>query len=237
MKSSQIDYLKLYQLQNKFLTLANTINIPFYLTGGTALGRFYLDHRFCENLYYNIDNGNSYLYYISELMNKIRGNFTVKYNESIFNEDFTRIAVVEDDVILNIDLMRNTKNHEGNLASYKFGLIDSPIFILPKKLSAVPWRNEPKDVFDIVSIAKNYSFNWAEIFIKVKQNSLVKIHEIETHLSNFQVELITQAGWLKTPLDKIIFKKELKIVAHEFSTCIENSLGINKTPLAQAKLL
>ena len=43
MNSSGYDYKKLYRLQDNFLYWWKDQKYPLYLTGGTALGRFYLD--------------------------------------------------------------------------------------------------------------------------------------------------------------------------------------------------
>jgi len=43
------DYKRLYQLQDKFLSCWPKQGTPFYHTGGTALGRFHLNHRFSED--------------------------------------------------------------------------------------------------------------------------------------------------------------------------------------------
>lgn len=44
------NYKTLYSLQTKVLQLFKTLNGPFYLSGGTALGRFYLNHRYSADL-------------------------------------------------------------------------------------------------------------------------------------------------------------------------------------------
>jgi hypothetical protein len=83
MNSSKRDYAKFYQLQDKFLLWCLTLGFPFYLTGETTLGRFYLHHRFS----------------------------------------------------------------------------DTPVNILSNKLTAIVSRDEPKDIFDIIHLSLNYSFN------------------------------------------------------------------------------
>jgi len=49
------DIEKLYLLQDKFLIFWKTLKLPFYLTGGTALGRFYLNHRYSEDLVFFVN--------------------------------------------------------------------------------------------------------------------------------------------------------------------------------------
>ena len=50
MNSYKKDYNRLYLLQDKFFKLWVHLDLPFYLTGGTALGRFYLNHRYSEDM-------------------------------------------------------------------------------------------------------------------------------------------------------------------------------------------
>jgi len=47
---------KLYLLQNEILTIVQSKRKGFYLTGGTALSRFYLEHRFSDHLDFFINN-------------------------------------------------------------------------------------------------------------------------------------------------------------------------------------
>jgi len=41
---------KLYPFQDKILKLVEQLDLEFYLTGGTALGRCYLNHRYSDDL-------------------------------------------------------------------------------------------------------------------------------------------------------------------------------------------
>ena len=103
MNSSKKDYAKLYLLQDKFLSWWLTLGLPFYLTGGTALGRFYLNHRFSEDLDFFINADTQYQDYIAELRNKITSHFTVNIQQSLFADDFTRFFISEDEITLKID--------------------------------------------------------------------------------------------------------------------------------------
>ncbi len=50
MTSQEIYYSKLYDLQDRALNYIQRANTDFYLTGGTALSRFYLNHRYSDDL-------------------------------------------------------------------------------------------------------------------------------------------------------------------------------------------
>jgi len=50
MSSSKTNWTSLYKLQDEILHLLRDELSPFYLTGGTALSRYYLNHRYSEDL-------------------------------------------------------------------------------------------------------------------------------------------------------------------------------------------
>jgi predicted nucleotidyltransferase component of viral defense system len=97
MNSSEKDYNKLYQLQDKFLSWWLTLDLPFYLTGGTALGRFYLNHRLSEDLDFFINADNRYQQYMAIIKNKMAGKFNVDIQQSLFTEDYSRFFINEGD--------------------------------------------------------------------------------------------------------------------------------------------
>ena len=70
MNSFKKDYRKLYLLQDKFLEWWISLNLPFYLTGGTALGRFYLNHRYSEDLEFFINANELYPEFSLQKTNK-----------------------------------------------------------------------------------------------------------------------------------------------------------------------
>ena len=41
---------RVYPLQNQILSLVQGAGVEFYLTGGTALSRYYLNHRYSDDL-------------------------------------------------------------------------------------------------------------------------------------------------------------------------------------------
>lgn len=231
------DFSKLYQLQDKVLLFIKELGLPVYLTGGTALGRFYLDHRYCENLYFNIDDGNRYLQYISILKKGLENTCQLDLNKSYFSEDFTRIFLLEQGMTLKIELIRNIKRHEGRLSAYKFGMIDLPEYILPKKLRAITWRNDLEDFFDLVQMARNYSFKWSEFYFSVTHGANVRPEDIKKQLLTYPVESIVHVEWLKNPIDMASFKLDLSKIASDFVAGADNSLGLNNLSINLAQPL
>lgn len=158
MNSYKKDYNKLYLLQDKFLSWWVTLRLPFYLTGGTALGRFYLNHRYSEDLDFFINADTHYLDYVSELKKKITSRFTVNIQQSLFSDDFTRFFISEDETHLKIELVNDVGYYAGKPTVYRYGQIDTPVNILANKLTALVGRDEPKDIFDIIQLSVNYSW-------------------------------------------------------------------------------
>ncbi len=229
------DYTKLYQLQDKFLSWWLTLGLPFYLTGGTALGRFYLNHRFSEDLDFFINADTQYQDYIAELKNKITSRFTVNIQQSLFADDFTRFFITEDEINLKIELVNDVSYYSGNPASYKFGKIDTPINILSNKLTAIIGRDEPKDIFDIIHLSLNYSFNWLDIFEHAKQKAIINELDVEQRLVSFPVEWLENVNWLSIPLDFESTRKILSQIADDFLLGKLNSIGRDKMPIGMAK--
>ena len=121
MNLSGTDFNKLYRLQDKFLTWWHSRGYPFYLKGGTALGRFYLNHRFSEDLDFFLNGDTRYPKYIEEIKNKITSHFAVNINQSLFAEDYTRFFITEEGISLKVELINDVTYYAGKPAVYRYG--------------------------------------------------------------------------------------------------------------------
>ena len=235
MNLSKKDYNKLYLLQDNFLAWWVTLGLPFYLTGGTALGRFYLNHRLSEDLDFFINADTQYSHYIAELKNKITSRFAVNIQQSLFSEDFTRFFITDEDTFLKIELVNDVDYYSGKPAAYKYGKIDRPLNILANKLTAIVGRDEPKDIFDIIHISLNYSFNWLDIFEHAKQKAVINELDVEQRLVSFPLEWLDNVNWLNIPLNLETSRTMLSQIADDFFLGKPNSLGKNQIPIEMAK--
>jgi hypothetical protein len=235
MNSFTKDYNKIYRLQDKFLAWWVTLNLPFYLTGGTALGRCYLYHRFSDDLDFFINADSNYMKYISELREKITSHFNINIQQSLFSDDFTRIYINEDDVFIKIELVNDVDYRVSNAVKFKYGYIDTPVNILANKLTAIVGRDEPKDIFDIIHLSLNFSFNWIKIFEHAKQKAIINELDIEQRLGSFPLEWLEDVNWLNDKPDIVIYRKHLNQIADDFLLGKNNSLGKNHTPIEMAK--
>jgi len=234
MNLSGPDYIKLYLLQDKFLTWWKTLGYPFYLTGGTALGRFYLNHRFSEDLDLFLNNDQQYPEYIAGFRTKIADHFKINMNETLFADDYTRLFISEADNSLKIELINDVGYYAGEPAAYKYGLIDTPLNILTNKLLAITSRDEPKDIFDIIHISLNYDFNWQEIFSHVKQKAVINELDVAQRLVSFPVEWLQMVNWLSSVPDPDMIRLQIGKIADDFLLGATNSVSMHHIPIEMA---
>ena len=72
--------------------------------------------------------------------------------------------------------------------------------ILSNKLCALS-RREPKDLADILTIARRFSFTWPEIFSEARQKDLwVDPLEVARIIDELTVDLLTAVKWVQ-PVD------------------------------------
>lgn len=237
MNSSGKDYRKLYQLQDKFLDWWRSLGLPFYLTGGTALGRYYLNHRCSEDLDFFVNSDPLYREHIKRIKTEIEKIFIVNLQQSLFTDDFSRIFILEDELSLKIEFVNDVSYRAGNPVQYDFGLLDTPLNILSNKLTAITSRDEPKDIFDIVQIAVNYSFNWLVVFGDAKQKAVINEIDVEERLCNFPPTLLENIDWNTEPIDLDFFNRTLKRVADDFLLGHDNSVCSETNPINNAKPL
>lgn len=208
--------------------------MPFYLTGGTALGRFYLNHRFSEDLDFFMNSDAEYSAAIGAIRKNITPAFTVDIEHSLFSDDFTRLFITEGDIFLKIEFVNDVAYVAETPIQYVYGRIDKPLNILSNKLSAIVGRDEPKDIFDIITISRHYSFNWLEVFNHAKQKAVINEIDVEQRLHSFPIELLQNVDWLTEPVNIDEASAFLKQIADDFLLGEQNSLGKNKPPIETA---
>ena len=231
------DYRKLYRSQDKILLTLKQVLLPFYLTGGTALGRYYLNHRYSEDLDFFMNKSVLFSSSIKDLEKALINNFHVLKQQSITYEDFARYYVEDEETVLKIEFVNDIEYRCGVPNVYEYGFIDTPLNILTNKLTAIVGRDEPKDVFDIYTLAQHYKFNWLEIFAEAKNKAIINEIDVEQRIKNFPVLLLQQVDWHILPVDIVQIENAIQILANDFFLGSDNSLAVNKPTIQDAKVL
>ena len=231
------DYRKLYQTQDKILRALKPVLSAFYLTGGTALGRFYLNHRFSEDLDFFLNKSDAFHSTIKNIEKVLLSKFSVLKHQSIVYDDFVRYYIEEDKSVLKIEFVNDIAYRCGDPKKYEFGFIDTPLNILTNKLTAIIGRDEPKDVFDIYALSNHYMFNWLEVFIEAKNKAIINEIDVEQRITSFPVILFQEADWHILPIDIETVGTAIKKIANDFFLGSDNSLGVNKPDIGDAEVI
>lgn len=98
---------------------------------------------------------------------------------------------------MKVDFINDAPFHFGDFTQFeKFNRVDNWRNILSNKLCALS-RHEPKDVVDILFIAKKYHFEWEEIFQEAIEKDLwVEPIEISKIIKGFKPELFRSINWV-----------------------------------------
>jgi predicted nucleotidyltransferase component of viral defense system len=141
---------QLYPFQNRVLYLLTTLDTGFYLTGGTALSRGFLNHRLSEDLDFFVNDDNRFPLWADRVIRALAGFNRWHLEITTREERFVRMNLVEEQVNLKIDLINDVPSRLGAPTAHPvLGKLDTPENILANKVTAVLDRTAPKDLADI----------------------------------------------------------------------------------------
>jgi predicted nucleotidyltransferase component of viral defense system len=181
-----IDYKKLYALQDKVLEKVFSVEDEFYLTGGTALSRFYQEKRYSDDLDFFTNSSTRFNFAIKNILVELSKEFTIE-NE-LDSRDFVRIKI---NGLLQVDFVNDRvpryKEPKVLENGYKIDTIEN---ILSNKITAIIGRDNPKDIFDIYLISKYYSIDWQKILNSAQEKSVFSIDDLIVRLRSFPHSLL-----------------------------------------------
>lgn len=234
MSSFNQDYKKIYKIQDRVLNLIIPSLNDFYLTGGTALGRYYLNHRYSDDLDFFVNKDPEFSNKVQEIFRILKQEFKINETVTFLTSDFVRISLF-DEVSLKIEFVNDIAFRWGNSLRTRNNLpIDNIANILANKLTALVSRDEPKDVFDIISIANAYYFNWKEIYKNAFEKQIMNEADVARRLMTFPTEWMVGQPWLMTDISIEPIKSTLEIIADDFLFARDNSLGKGKIHIMEA---
>lgn len=121
-----------------------------YLTGGTALSRGYLHHRFSDDLDLFANDDVDFRLVAARIVHALTQRPDWKVRVLVNDERFSRFTVTENGVELKVELVNDVPCHIGEIALHPvLGRLDDAKNILANKVTAALDRDEPKDLSDI----------------------------------------------------------------------------------------
>jgi len=196
----------------------------FYLTGGTALCRHYLHHRHSDDLDLFVNGANDFREQVNKVL-KALNHGGILFETGTVADTFVRIMAQGEAVFLKIDFINDVPFHYGDFQEAPFfPRIDHWRNILSNKLCALP-RQEPKNMADILCIAKHFSFGWPEVFHEARQKDLW-VEPIETSrlMEEFPVSLLEEVKWIRK-FDPAGCAAELNKIHRDIVNGLNNSLA------------
>ena len=216
-------FTEVYALQDKILKIVQSQRVDFYLTGGTALSRGYLNHRYSDDLDFFVNHVFDFKQQVNQVVSGLK-RAGLKFKTGTVSDSFVRIFVCRDQTSIKIDFVNDVEFHYGDFKETDFfNRIDHWRNILSNKLCAIS-RLEPKDVADILFIAKNFLFSWPEVIEEANNKDLwVEPLEICRLLNAFRADFFDSVKWIH-PVDKGKLSEQIYYMHDDIFYGRENSL-------------
>jgi len=215
----------LYPLQDMVMDLMGGLSNEFYLTGGTALSRYFLNHRYSDDLDFFTNRDEGFRINSDAFISLLKRNFE-NVKVELASIDFIRLIIKQYNIELKIELINDVAYHFNGLHQYKCK-VDNWQNILSNKITAIS-RNSPKDFADILFIAQKFYFNWIDIFDQAKEkDTWVNELEIASIIDEFQTNRLKDVKWVNEYLDFTEFEKYFKLIAKDILRGGDNSLYNN----------
>lgn len=213
----------LYPLQDRVLQIVSSCKTDFYLTGGTALGRSYLNHRYSDDLDFFLNNHPDFKTQVTKIISSLKQK-GFKFRIVVNDDSFVRIFISENGIELKVEFINDVGVHKGDfIIDLVLGKTDNILNILSNKICALA-RNEAKDIADIIYISLKYPFNWMEIIEDAKNKDMwVNEIDISMIISSFSVDRLRTIKWINDP-DYSIIRNNLEVIAKEIAMGNINSL-------------
>lgn len=210
----------LYPFQDGILKTLKNLSTPFFLTGGTALARGYLSHRYSDDLDFFVNDDSRFLEYvrnIEEALSKSSGmcGWQVDTAGAIRSEQFVSFSLFKGDDLLKIDFVNDISYRVGVPFDHpSLGKIDTIENILSNKIGAL-YRYAEKDIADIWAIWKKYPVNWKEMFYHAtkKDAGIDEVSAAEI-IASFPEQRFGVIRWSKQ-VNQQEFFDDLQKIAHE----------------------
>jgi predicted nucleotidyltransferase component of viral defense system len=214
----------LYPFQDKILRILEKLPVDFYLTGGTALSREYLNHRYSDDLDFFVNRNSNFEKQVGLIIESIKS-ARIKIEIAATGDSFARVFVNHGRAVLKIDFVNDVPYRTGEPVPTKlFHKTDTIANILSNKLTALS-RFSEKDVADLVCIALMYDFNWVEIMKEASEKDLwVNPVEASKILDTFPLEKLDAINWVTPLKDLNIFNQQLRLLITDLLLGRQNSL-------------
>jgi hypothetical protein len=140
---------QLYPFQDSVLQMLQGIDTGFYLTGGTAASRGYLQHRFSDDLDLFVNDDDRFALWAERVIQALVQQ-TEQCQVLMKEERFVRLNIIGSQLEMKIEMINDVPARVGQVYEHPvLGRLDTAENILANKITALLSREEPKDLVDI----------------------------------------------------------------------------------------
>ncbi len=146
----QFFFEQLYPFQDRVLSVVAGVETEFHLTGGTALSRGYLDHRFSDDLDLFVNDDSRFGLWADRVIHALQ--LTRDWSFQVVQRDdrYVRLNLELDQLSLKIELANDVPSRVGQPWIHpQLGMVDTAENILANKITVVLDRTAPKDLAGI----------------------------------------------------------------------------------------
>lgn len=161
-------------LQQTFLKafFKSYLGEKFFLTGGTALAEFHLQHRISEDLdLFTIDQNLDFDFVNAEI-NKLAQQLSLTIEHQIASTSFNQYIFRHKEETLKVDIVKDVPIQFGNPKKVQGVIIDSLENIAVGKLLAMFGRAQPKDFIDLYFLFAEHHVSFWKTFKLAKKKDL-----------------------------------------------------------------
>jgi len=215
----EIDYKALYHLQDRVMDELFALDNSFYLTGGTALHRFYYNLRYSDDLDFFTYADPLFRESIIEILQAFKDK-GIYYRYIVESKDFHRFMI---EGSLQVDFVNDRVYRKGKSTLINGYKIDNKTNILANKVTAILGRDEAKDIFDLFTFAYYEAFDWGETLIIANQKSPIAKDELIYRIKSFPL------SWL----EKIKIIQGIEISPKQITQVCEDILNESSNSLVE----
>ncbi len=141
---------EVYKFQERVLGACRMFDTGFYLTGGIAAARGYLNHRYHTDLDLRVNDSIRFGLWIEQIIQRLRREALWQVQVLTQEERFCSLSVGQGELRIRVDFLNDGPLHFGAFSNHPaLGLVDSPENIVANKIIALLVRPEPNDLADV----------------------------------------------------------------------------------------
>ena len=221
-------YADLYTLQDKALASVFEEPLGFYLTGGTALSRFHLNHRHSDDLDFFTHDAGLFPDAFRLVLGKIRKQWP-NVQLDVDARDFKRLKILDNGTILKLDFVADRVQRIGLPVSIGLVYVDTIRNILSNKLCAILGRDEARDIADLLFISRKRSFLWSTVVSETSEKEGFQLEDLLFRIRTFPVGTLSSVPLFhQEPLD--LYTSLLETICADLAQLGKNTLAEDASP-------